>query len=64
VQAVLDRADETHIHDGWTKKMFDTGKYKSQEIYGTPRDPALKKAYEAYLAQKLAELKAERARKK
>ena len=64
VQAVLDRADETHIHDEWTKKMFDTGKYKSQEIYGTPRDPALKKEYEAYLAQKLAELKAQRAPKK
>ena len=64
VQAVLDRADETHIHDEWTKQMFDTGKYKSQEIYGTPRDPALKKEYEAYLARKLAELKAQRAPKK
>jgi 4-hydroxy-4-methyl-2-oxoglutarate aldolase len=64
VQAVLDRADETHIHDEWTKQMFDTGKYKSQEIYGTPRDPALKKEYEAYLAKKLAELKAQRAPKK
>jgi regulator of RNase E activity RraA len=64
VQAVLDRADETHIHDEWTKKMFDTGKYKSQEIYGTPRDPALRKEYEAYLAKKLAELRAQRAQKK
>ena len=62
VQTVLDRADETHIHDEWTKQMFDTGKYKSQEIYGSPRDPALKKAYEEYLAKKLAELKAQRAR--
>ena len=64
VQAVLDRADETHIHDEWTKKMFDTGKYKSQEIYGSPRDPALKKEYEDYLAKKLAELKAQRAKGK
>ena len=40
------------------------GKYKSQEIYGSPRDPALKKEYEAYLAKKLAELKAQRAQKK
>jgi 4-hydroxy-4-methyl-2-oxoglutarate aldolase len=64
VQAVLDRADETHIHDEWTKQKFDEGKYKSQEIYGSPRDPALKKEYEAYLAKKLAELKAQRAQKK
>jgi 4-hydroxy-4-methyl-2-oxoglutarate aldolase len=64
VQTVLDRADETHIHDEWTKRKFDEGKYKSQEIYGSPRDPALKKEYEAYLATKLAELKAQRAQKK
>jgi regulator of RNase E activity RraA len=63
VQAVLDRADETHIHDEWTKQKFDEGKYKSQEIYGSPRDPALKKEYDAYLAKKLAELKAQRAAK-
>jgi regulator of RNase E activity RraA len=63
VQAVLDRADETHIHDEWTKQKFDEGKYTSQEIYGSPRDPALKKEYEAYLAKKLAELKAQRAQK-
>ena len=64
VQTVLDRADETHIHDEWTKRKFDEGKYKSQEIYGSPRDPALKKEYEDYLATKLAELKAQRAQKK
>ncbi len=63
VQGILDRADETHIHDEWTKRKFDEGKYKSQEIYGSPRDPALKKEYEAYLAKKLAELKAQRAPK-
>ncbi len=64
VQGILDRADETHIHDDWTKRKFDEGKYKSQEIYGSPRDPALKKEYEDYLAKKLAELKAQRAQKK
>jgi 4-hydroxy-4-methyl-2-oxoglutarate aldolase len=36
VKDVLDRADETHIHDEWTKKKFDEGKYKSSEIYGSP----------------------------
>ena len=57
-------ADETHIHDEWTKRKFDEGKYKSQEIYGSPRDPTLKKEYEDYLAKKLVELKAQRAQKK
>ena len=60
VQTILDQADVTHIHDEWTKKKFDEGKYKSQEIYGSPSDPALKKEYEDYLAKKLAELKAKR----
>ena len=30
---VLDRADEIHIHDEWTKKKFAEGKYRSSEIY-------------------------------
>jgi 4-hydroxy-4-methyl-2-oxoglutarate aldolase len=64
VQGILDRADETHIHDEWTKRKFDEGKYKSQEIYGSPTDPTLKKEYEDYLARKLAEIKAQRAQKK
>ena len=54
---VLDRADETHIHDEWTKKKFDEGKYKSSEIYGSPSDPALKKEYEDYLKKRLAEIR-------
>jgi 4-hydroxy-4-methyl-2-oxoglutarate aldolase len=64
VQTILDRADETHIHDEWTKMKFDEGKYKSSEIYGSPSDPALKKEYEEYLAKKLAALKAQRQPKK
>lgn len=60
VETILDQADVTHIHDEWTKKKFDEGKYKSQEIYGSPSDPALKKEYEDYLAKRLAELKAKR----
>jgi 4-hydroxy-4-methyl-2-oxoglutarate aldolase len=57
VQEILDRADETHIHDEWTKKKFDEGKYKSSEIYGSPRDPALKQEYEEYLKKRLEELR-------
>ena len=57
VTQVLDRADEIHIHDEWTRKKFDEGKYKSGEIYGTPRDPALKKEYDEYLKKRLEEIR-------
>jgi regulator of RNase E activity RraA len=60
VEKVLDHADETHVHDEWTRKKFDEGKYRSSEIYGSPKDPALKKEYEDYLAKRLAEIRARR----
>lgn len=63
VQEVLDEADVTHIHDEWTKKKFAEGKYKSSEIYGSPKDPKLKQEYQQYLKQRLEELKKERAAK-
>jgi 4-hydroxy-4-methyl-2-oxoglutarate aldolase len=53
VQKVVDNADEVHVHDEWTRKKFDEGKYKSSEIYSTPRDPALIKEYDDFLKQKL-----------
>jgi regulator of RNase E activity RraA len=53
LKAILDKADVTHIHDEWTKMKFLTGKYRSSEIYPSPKDPALKKEYEEYLKQKL-----------
>jgi 4-hydroxy-4-methyl-2-oxoglutarate aldolase len=57
VQQVVDNADVIHIHDEWTRKKFDEGKYKSSEIYGTPRDPALKKEYDEYLKKRLEEIR-------
>jgi regulator of RNase E activity RraA len=60
VKDVLDRADETHIHDEWTKKKFDEGKYKSSEIYGSPKDPKLKREYEEYLKKRLEEIRSKR----
>ncbi len=60
VTAVLDQADITHIHDEWTRKKFDEGKYKSSEIYGSPRDPALRKEYEEYLKKRLEEIRKQR----
>ena len=63
VQAVLDKADEVHIHDEWTKKKFAEGKYKSSEIYGSPTDPNLKREYAEYLTKRLDEIRRERASK-
>ena len=57
VQPVVDNADTIHIHDEWTRMKFDEGKYKSREIYGSPRDPALNKEYEEYLKKRLEELR-------
>jgi 4-hydroxy-4-methyl-2-oxoglutarate aldolase len=57
VQKVVDNADEVHIHDEWTRRKFDEGKYKSSEIYGSPRDPALKKEYDEYLKKRLEEIR-------
>lgn len=53
VQQTVDNADIVHIHDEWTRKMFETGKYKSTEIYSTPKDPELKKEYDEYLKKRL-----------
>jgi len=53
VQGFIDTAKVTHIHDEWTKRKFDEGKYKSSDIYGRPSDSALIKEYEEYLKQKL-----------
>jgi regulator of RNase E activity RraA len=56
-QAVVEQAESTQARDEWTMKMFDTGKYKSGEIYGSPRDPALRKERDAYIKQRLEEKK-------
>ena len=63
VQEVLDRADETHIHDEWTKKKFEEGKYKSSEIYGSPSDPKLQQEYQEYLKRRLEEIRKQRSSK-
>jgi 4-hydroxy-4-methyl-2-oxoglutarate aldolase len=53
VQGFIDAARIIHIHDEWTKRKFDEGKYKSSDIYGSPHDPALIKEYEDYLKLQL-----------
>ena len=53
VKKILDDADVTHIHDEWTKMKLNSGKYKSSDIYPSPRDPALKQEYDEYLKKRL-----------
>jgi len=55
VKEVVERADETHIHDEWTKKKFAEGKYSSTDIYPRPSDPALQKEYQEYLKSHLGQ---------
>jgi regulator of RNase E activity RraA len=57
VQQVVDNADVIHIHDEWTRMKFDEGKYKSRDIYSTPKDPELKKEYDEYLKKRLEEIR-------
>lgn len=54
VQEIIDAAEIVHIHDEWTKKKFDEDKYKSSDIYGSPKDPALIKEYEDYLKARIS----------
>jgi regulator of RNase E activity RraA len=63
VKEVLDRADEIHIHDEWTKRKFDEGKYKSSDIYSTPTDPKLQQEYQEYLKRRLEEIRKQRSPK-
>ena len=63
VEETLDRADEIHVHDEWTKKKFAEGKYKSSDIYGSPKDPKLQQEYKEYLKKRLEEIRKSREHK-
>src|SRR5437763_15539551 len=49
VQASLDAAASTQARDEWIKQKMDTRQYKSSDLYGQPRDPALRKEMEDYI---------------
>ena len=57
VGTVVTRAEETHIHDDWTKAKLLTGKYKTSDLYPRPHDPALIKEYEEYKRKRMAQEK-------
>ncbi len=64
VKQLVDKADEVHIHDEWTKMKFGQGVgekgYKSTDIYSRPHDPALLKEYQEYLKEHLDALHKQR----
>jgi len=49
VESIVTSFETTEARYEWIKKKFDERKYKSSEIYGRPRDPALVKEMEDYV---------------
>src|SRR5580693_6046116 len=49
VEPALAAADSTKARDEWIKQKMDTRKYKSSDLYGSPRDPALRKEMDDYI---------------
>ncbi len=64
LKEVLERAEETHVHDEWTKEKLLSGKYKSIEVYGSPRTEELKNEYREYVKKKLGREPAARGQQK
>ena len=54
VQEIVSSFESTQSRFEWIKKKFDEKKYKSSEIYGRPRDPALVKEMEEYIKSRQA----------
>lgn len=52
VQAIVEKAETTRIRDEWIREKILTGKYKSSELYPSPKDPALLREYEEYKKKK------------
>jgi 4-hydroxy-4-methyl-2-oxoglutarate aldolase len=49
VEDAIDAAAATKARDEWIKKKMDLRQYKSTDLYGTPKDPALKKELDDYI---------------
>ena len=49
VQQIVTSFESTQARFEWIKKKFDERKWKSSDIYGRPRDPALLKEMEDYI---------------
>src|SRR5258707_5766667 len=49
VKDALDAAQSTKARDEWIKSKMDLRQYKSSDLYGRPKDPALLKEMEDYI---------------
>ena len=49
VKAAIEAADNTKTRDAWIKQKMDLRKYKSSDLYGRPKDPALAKELDDYI---------------
>jgi len=49
VKAAVDAAAGTKARDEWIKQKMDLQKYKSSDLYGRPKDPALAKELDDYI---------------
>lgn len=49
VEKIVAGFESTQARFEWIKKKFDEGKWKSSDIYGRPKDPALIKEMEEYI---------------
>ncbi len=54
VTAALDAAESTKARDEWIKRKMDERKYKSSDLYGQPKDPALAKELQDYIKSRQA----------
>lgn len=54
-QRLADSAKSTEYRDEWIQKKFSEGKYKSTDIYSSPRDPALRQEMQEYIKRRMAE---------
>jgi regulator of RNase E activity RraA len=49
VKAAIEAANNTKARDEWIKQKMDLRKYKSSDLYGRPKDPALAKELDDYI---------------
>jgi 4-hydroxy-4-methyl-2-oxoglutarate aldolase len=49
VTKAIEASESTKARDEWIKQKMDLRKYKSSELYGRPKDPALAKELEEYI---------------
>ena len=49
MKPAIDAAESTKARNEWIKQKVDLRKYKSSDLYGRPKDPALAKELDDYI---------------